>query len=61
MSVESTILGELTQEVKLPLEVIRRQYEEEVARLSADANVLTFVPLLAARRVRERMRNQHFL
>jgi Protein of unknown function (DUF3562) len=57
MNAESNVVEQLAHELRLPLETVRPLYQAEVARMSNGARILTFVPLLAAKSVKENARS----
>ena len=53
---QDTILS-IAQETHRPLPMVGRIYEEEFARLKADARVTDYLVLFAARRTRDALRS----
>lgn len=47
----------LAHKYRAPLAMVERLIDEETARISAEARVTSFVPIIAARRVEERLRS----
>jgi len=58
MSDDATIAA-LSKGAHTTHEVVRRLYDLEVAALHAEAKVKTFIPIIAGRRVRQRLRDSN--
>jgi hypothetical protein len=54
---QDTALATLAIETKTPAAEVERIYKAECAKLNAGARILTFIPALALRRARARLRN----
>jgi hypothetical protein len=52
------VIDALASELRLPVEQVTGAYFEEIARLEADARIKTFVPVLAAGKVRSRLQRR---
>jgi hypothetical protein len=46
----------IAREAAAPADIVKSLYEEEIARLDAQARLKQFVPVIAIKRVRERLR-----
>jgi hypothetical protein len=55
----SSDVRELAQQTNTPIEEARAVYERELAALEADARVTMYVPVLAKRHARERLKGTH--
>jgi hypothetical protein len=55
---EAAIVG-IAQEMYFPLPIVRRVYEIEFARLKAEARIMDYLALFAARRTRDALRANH--
>jgi hypothetical protein len=53
-SVHCAVIRDLAETVKRPLAEVATMYEELFARLSASATITTYLPVLVARKIRER-------
>jgi hypothetical protein len=51
-------IASLAEEIQQPFEVVRDVYEEQFARLSADARVTDYLILFASRRTRDVLVNR---
>ena len=47
----------LAKQTKRPIEEVQAVYERELAALSKDAKVTTYIPVIAYRQARERLMN----
>ena len=56
---DGAAIAALAEETDTEPSVVQHLYEEEFAALEAHSRVKNFVPLIAARRVRERLRSSH--
>ena len=52
-SINQEAIASLAQETNYPLPTVTRVYEEEFARLKADARITDFLVLFACRRTRD--------
>ncbi|MFP6562080.1 DUF3562 domain-containing protein [Paraburkholderia sp. B3] len=52
-----TIVQELASSTNQPEQLVSRMYAEALADFRHDARIMDYVPLLAARRVRENLKN----
>ena len=58
-SKHQAIIEALAREVSAPIEEVTALYTIEHAKLDAVAKIKTFVPVIANRRVRSRLREEH--
>ena len=56
---DGVTIAALAEETHTEQSVVRYLYEEEFAVLEAHSSVKSFIPLIAARRVKERLRASH--
>jgi hypothetical protein len=57
---QETALKTLALETRTPAAEVERIYATEFAKLQAEARILTYVPALALRRARARLRNHTY-
>jgi len=54
--VNDAVINDIARDSSTPVDVVRALYEEEVAALAVQAKLKGFIGVIAARRVRERLR-----
>jgi len=54
--VNDAVINDIARDSSTPVDVVRALYEEEVAALAAQAKLKGFIGVIAARRVRQRLR-----
>ena len=52
---DEAAIAKLAEQTHADVDVVRRLYEEEIAALCNEANVKSFVGVIVARRVKERL------
>lgn len=57
---DHAMLEALSRETATPPHIVRTLYEEETARLNAQARLRLFVPVIAIKRVKQRLRQRDY-